>query len=44
MEVLHKIQPMQDESSKVFEEIKGQGSQWDQVVVTTEQYVEGHVT
>jgi hypothetical protein len=43
MEFTHKLQPMQDEACKVFEEIEGQGSQLDQVVATTEQCLEGSV-
>jgi hypothetical protein len=34
---------VQDEACMVFEEIKGQGSQLDQVVVTVEQCLEGPV-
>jgi hypothetical protein len=41
---VQKLQPVQDEACKVFEEIEGQGSQLDQVVVTTEQCLEGPVT
>jgi hypothetical protein len=44
MEVTQKLQPMQDEACKVFEEIEGQGSQLDQVVATVEQHLEGPVT
>jgi hypothetical protein len=44
MEVVKKLQPVQDEACKVFEEIKGQGSQLDQVVAAVEQCLEGHVT
>jgi hypothetical protein len=44
MEVTHKIQPVQDEACKVFEDIDGQSSQLDQVVATTEQCLEGPVT
>ena len=36
MEVMQKLQPVQDEACKVFEEIEGQGSQLDQVVATVE--------
>ena len=43
MEVTQKLQPMQDEACKVFEEIEGQGSQLDQVVATVEQHLEGPV-
>jgi peptidoglycan hydrolase CwlO-like protein len=44
MEVMQKLQPVQDEACKVFEEIDGQGSQLDQVVATIEQCLEGPVT
>jgi chromosome segregation ATPase len=44
MEVAQKLQPVQDEVYKVFEEIEGQGSQLDQVVATVKQCLEGHVT
>jgi hypothetical protein len=44
MEVTQKLQPVQDEACKVFEEIDGQGSQLDQVVATVEQCLEGPVT
>jgi hypothetical protein len=35
---------VQDEACMVFEEIEGQGSHLDQVVVTVEQHLEGLVT
>jgi hypothetical protein len=44
MEVAQKLQPWQDETCKVFEEIEGQGSQLDQVVAVVEQHLEGSVT
>jgi hypothetical protein len=44
MEVTQKLQSVQDEACKVFEEIDGQGSQLDQVVATVEQCLEGSVT
>jgi hypothetical protein len=43
MEVTQKLQPVQDEDCKVFEETDGQGSQLDQVVVAVEQYLEGPI-
>jgi hypothetical protein len=43
MEVMQKLQPMQDEACKVFKEIEGQGSQLDQMVATVEQCLEGPV-
>jgi hypothetical protein len=43
MEVTQNLQPVQDESCKLFEEIDGQGSQRDQVVATVEQCLEGPV-
>jgi hypothetical protein len=36
MEVTQRLQPVQDEAYAVFEEIEGQGSQLDQVVVAVE--------
>jgi hypothetical protein len=44
MEVTKKLQPVQDESYKVFKLIDGQRSQLDQVVGTIEQCLEGPVT
>jgi hypothetical protein len=44
MEVTQRLQPIQDEVCAVFEEIEGQGSQLDQVVVIMEQHLEGPVT
>jgi hypothetical protein len=44
MEVTQKLQPMQDEDCKVFEETEGQGSQLDQVVTTVKQILKGLVT
>jgi hypothetical protein len=44
MEVTQRLQPVQEETCAVFEEIEGKGSQLDQVVVTVEQRIEGHVT
>ena len=43
MEVTHKLQLVQDESCKVFEEIDGHGSQLDRVVAIVEQHLEGPV-
>jgi hypothetical protein len=43
MEFVQKLQPMQDEACKVFEEIKGQSSQLDQVVPSVEQCLEGPI-
>jgi hypothetical protein len=37
MEVTQRSQPVQDEACMIFEEIEGQGSQLDQVVVIVEQ-------
>jgi hypothetical protein len=34
---------VQDEACTIFEEIEGQGSQLDQVVMTVEQHLEGPV-
>jgi hypothetical protein len=44
MEFSQKLQPVQDESCKVFEEIEGQGLQLDQVVAAVEQCLEGPIT
>jgi hypothetical protein len=44
MEVTQRLQPVQDKACTIFEEIKGQGSQLDQVVMTVEQHLEGPVT
>jgi hypothetical protein len=43
MEVTQKLQPVQDEACKVFEDIDGQGSKLDQVVAIVEQHLEGPV-
>jgi hypothetical protein len=43
MEVMQKLQPVQDEACKVFEEINGQGSQLDQVFAVVERCLEGPV-
>jgi hypothetical protein len=44
MEVTQKLQLVQDEACKVFEEIDGQCSQLDQVVAAVEKCLEGLVT
>jgi hypothetical protein len=44
MEVTQRLQLVQDEACTLFEEIKGQGSQLEQVVTTMEQCLEGLVT
>jgi hypothetical protein len=44
MEATQKLQPMQDEACKVFEDIDGHGSHLDQVVAEVEQCLEGRVT
>jgi hypothetical protein len=44
MEVTDRFQLVQDEACTLFEEIKGQGSQLEQVVTTLEQCLEGPVT
>jgi hypothetical protein len=36
MEVMQKLQTLQDEACKVFKEIDGQGSQLDQVIAAVE--------
>jgi uncharacterized protein (UPF0335 family) len=43
-EVTYRLQPVQDEACKIFEEIKGQGAQLEQVVTMVEQRLEGLVT
>jgi hypothetical protein len=43
MEVTQRLQPVQDESYMIFEEIEGQGLQLEQVVTTMEQCLEGPV-
>jgi hypothetical protein len=43
MEVMQKLQPVQDEACKVIAKIDGQGSQLDQVVAVVEQCLEGPV-
>ena len=44
MEVTQRLQLVQEEACVMFEEIKGQGAQLDQVVATVEQRMEGTVT
>ena len=44
MEVTQRLQPMQEKSCTLFEEIEGQGGQLEQVVTTVEQCLEGHDT
>jgi hypothetical protein len=44
MRVTKKLQLVQDEACKVFEEIDGQGSQLDQVVAAVEHRLEGPIT
>jgi hypothetical protein len=44
MEVIERIQQVQDEAYTLFEEIEGQGSKLEQVVATVEQCLEGPVT
>jgi multidrug resistance efflux pump len=44
MEVTQRIQPLQNESCTLFEEIEGQGAQLEQVVTMVEQRLEGPVT
>jgi hypothetical protein len=43
MEVTQKLQLIQYEACTLFEEIKGQGAQLEQVVTTVEQILEGPV-
>jgi hypothetical protein len=40
MEVTQRLQLVQDEACTIFEEIEGQGSQLDQVVLVVEQCLE----
>jgi hypothetical protein len=44
MEVTQRLQPMQDEAYKLFEEIEGQGAQLEHVVTIVEQCLEGPIT
>jgi hypothetical protein len=44
MEVTQRLQPVQDKACTLFEEIEGQGSQLEKMVVTVEQCLEGPVT
>jgi hypothetical protein len=44
MEVTQRLQPVQDKSCTLFEEIKGQGAQLEQVVTIVKQCLEGPVT
>jgi hypothetical protein len=44
MEATQRLEPVQEESCAMFEDIEGQGSQLDQVVATMEQHPEGPVT
>jgi hypothetical protein len=44
MEVTQKLQPVQDESFQLFEEIEGRGVELEQLVTAVEQRLEGLVT
>jgi hypothetical protein len=44
MEVTQRLQSVQEEAYTLFEELEGQGSQLEQVVVTMKQCLEGPVT
>jgi hypothetical protein len=44
MEVIQRLQLVQDEDCMLFEEIEGQGSKLEQVVMTVEQSLEGPIT
>jgi len=44
MEFTKRLQLVEDEAYMIFEEIEGQGSQLDQLIVTMEQCLEGLVT
>jgi hypothetical protein len=44
MKVTQRLQPVQDKACSIFEEIKGQVSQLEQVVAIVEQCLEGLVT
>jgi hypothetical protein len=44
MEATQRLEPVQEESCVMFEDIEGQGLQLDQVVATMEQHLEGPVT
>jgi hypothetical protein len=43
MEVTQRLQPVQDKSCQLFEEIEGQGLEMEKVVTTVEQRLEGPV-
>ena len=43
MEVTQQIQPVQDKVCMLFSEIESQGVELEQVVITTEQHLEGPV-
>jgi nitrogen regulatory protein PII len=43
MEVTERLEQAQAEACMIFEEIKGQGSQLDQVVAIVEQHLEGPI-
>jgi hypothetical protein len=44
MAVTQRLQPVQDATCILFEEIEGQGAKMEQVVTTVEQCLEGPVT
>jgi hypothetical protein len=43
MEVMHKIQPIQDEAFQLFTEIEGRGEELEKVFIAVEQCLEGPV-
>jgi hypothetical protein len=44
MEVTQQLQPVQDATCILFEEIEGQGAELEPLVTTVEQHLEGPVT
>jgi hypothetical protein len=44
MEVTQRLQPMQDKACMLFTEVESQGEKLEQVILTTEQHLEGLVS
>jgi hypothetical protein len=43
MEVTQRLQPVQDEVCQLFEDIKGQGAELEQVVIVVQLFLEGDI-
>jgi hypothetical protein len=43
MEITQWLQPVQDKACQLFIEVESQGAELEQVVITTEQHLEGPV-